>query len=189
VELSNVVAALDLLSATTFEGETYRHVSVGRPALSGEGARLVGGRWNPPGSFAVLYLALDIPTAIAEFARLATKQGRAGEDFLPRDLFTYETRLQHVVDLRISDNANAVHLDATSIAADDLTACQLVGEAAHHAGFEGVLAPSATGSGDALAIFLDRLLPDSVVKDVAVARWNEIPPLSDTSTLRIERPD
>ena len=90
MDLADVVAALDELAATDYAGSAYRHVTVGRQPLSGEGARLAGGRWNPPGSFAVLYLALDVPTVIREFNRLAEKQGRSVKDFLPRDLFTYD---------------------------------------------------------------------------------------------------
>jgi len=104
VDLNEVVAGLDRLSTTAFDGQAYRHVSVGRDPLSGEGARLVGGRWNPPGSFAVLYLGCDVATVVREFERLAIKQGRAVDEFLPRDMFTYELRLQHVLDLRVGEH-------------------------------------------------------------------------------------
>ncbi len=175
VELADLVAALDGLAASDFTGAAYRHVAVGRQALSGEGARLTGGRWNPPGSFAVLYLALDIPTAVREFRRLVQKQGLAPEDFLPRDLLTYDVGLQHVIDLRNDQHARAVGLDGEWLAHEDPSRCQQVGEAAHHAGFEGLLAPSAAGSGDVLAVFLDRTLPDSLLQDVASERWSMYP--------------
>ncbi len=175
MDLAEVVAALDRLAAGEFAGEAYRHVAAGRPALSGEGARLVGGRWNPPESFAVLYLALDRDTVARELHRLAARQGLAPEDFMPRDLFTYEVRLQHVIDLREERSAMAVGLAAGLMASDDPTECQLVGQAAHHAGFEGLLAPSATGAGDVLAVFLDRTLPDSIVRDTSCKRWIDPP--------------
>jgi RES domain-containing protein len=139
---------------------------------------MFGGRWNPPGSFAVLYLALDVATAVAEFKRLATKHGRQLEDFLPRDLFTYKVRLQHVIDLRVPEHAAALGVGLTE--EGDPRTFQLAGEAAHHVGFEAILAPSATRAGDILALFLDRLLPDSVVTDVSVTRWDAIP--ADTSS-------
>jgi hypothetical protein len=44
VDLSEVVAGLDELATTDFDGHAYRHVAVGCDPLSGEGARLVGGR-------------------------------------------------------------------------------------------------------------------------------------------------
>jgi RES domain-containing protein len=177
VHLADAVAALDGLAATDYEGRAYRHISIGRAALSGEGARLHGGRWNPPRSFAVLYLALDHATVVREFQRLATKQALSPQDFLPRDLLEYELRLQHVIDLRLDAHAEALGLDGGDMAADDPRSCQLVGEAAHHAGFEALLAPSATGAGDIAAVFLDRMLPGSLVRDVARTRWEDLPGL------------
>lgn len=177
MEIADAVAALDGLAATDYDGRAYRHVSVDRAALSGEGARLHGGRWNPPGSFAVLYLALDVATAVREFHRLATKQGLSPADFLPRDFVTYDLRVQHLIDLRIQEHALALNLDDERMTADDPAACQLVGEAAHHAGFEALLAPSATGAGDIAVVFLDRMLPGSRVREIASTRWDDAPPL------------
>lgn len=45
-----------------------------RSPLSGEGARLYGGRWNPKGT-AALYLARDAATAVAEFYQGLPKPG------------------------------------------------------------------------------------------------------------------
>lgn len=175
MEFADAVAALDGLTAAGYAGRVYRHVAVGRPALSGEGARLNGGRWNPPMSFAVLYVALDLPTTVREFHRLASKHGLAAADFLPRDLVTYDISLQHAIDLRVEEHARAVGLHHEQMTADEPASCQMVGEAAHHAGFEALLAPSATGVGDIAAVFLDRTLPDSVLHDVARSRWEEVP--------------
>ena len=175
MDLAAIVAALDGLAATDFSGRAYRHVSEGRDPLSGEGARLTGGRWNPPGSFAVLYLALDVPTTVNELRRSAARQGLVPADFLPRELYTYELRLQHVIDLRIDTHARAVGLQEGWLSDEDATACQAVGEAAHHVGFEALLAPSAAGPGEVLAVFLDRMLPDSLVKDIASERWEDVP--------------
>lgn len=168
------VAAVSSLPAIAFDGTAFRHVAVGYQPLSGEGARVTGGRWNPPGSFPVLYLALDRQTTAAEFRRLADKQGREMRDFLPRDLYSYEARLQRVLDLRELSARREVGLDG-ELDANDLAASQAIGEAAHLVGFEAVLAPSATGRGEVLAVLLDRLLPGSAVKDVGSERWGEIP--------------
>lgn len=51
-----------------WQGSAWRHVATGRPALSGEGARMVGGRCNP--------------------RRLAAKQLLAPDSFLPRTLYS-----------------------------------------------------------------------------------------------------
>jgi RES domain-containing protein len=45
-----------------------------REPFSGEGARLHGGRWNPPG-VAALYLGTDHATAIAEFYQSLARPG------------------------------------------------------------------------------------------------------------------
>lgn len=45
-----------------------------RSPFSGEGARLLGGRWNPKGAPA-LYLATDAATAVAEFYQSLPKPG------------------------------------------------------------------------------------------------------------------
>ena len=53
--------------------------------------------------------------------------------------------------------------------------CQEVGEAAHHLGREGILAPSATGTGTVLAVFVERVLPNSRLALVSTTRWDSIP--------------
>ena len=167
-----VVAAVSRLPAGPFGGTGFRHLATGYQPLSGEGARVTGGRWNPPDSFPVLYLGLDRQTTVAEFRRLAAKQGRAPSDFLPRDLCSYEVRLQHVLDVRGADTRRNVGL-SSELDGNDLAASQAVGEAAHLVGFEAILAPSATGSGEILAVLLDRLLPESAVRHLSSERWTE----------------
>jgi RES domain-containing protein len=145
--------------------------------MSGEGARIAGGRWNPKGSFAVLYLGLDEATVVAEFHRLAVKQRLAPADFLPRILFRYEGELHDLLDLRDEGALKAVGLTHSDLLADDAAACQEVGEAAFVAGREGILAPSATGAGGVLAVFLGRLGGESSLRDVASELWEEVPPI------------
>lgn len=171
MRLDEIVAALDGITASDYEGAAYRHIAVGYNALSGEGARRAGGRWNPAESFATLYVATHRDTAIREFRRLAARQNLSPASFLPRDLFTYEVRMQHVVDLTNEEHVRAAALTADDLRADDARRCQAVGQAAHHAGFEAIRAPSATQDGEVLAIFLDRLLPGSIVRDVSSERW------------------
>ena len=123
-----------------------------------------GGRWNPPESFGVLDLALDRDTVKAEFLRAAARHGLTPEDFLPRDLHEFRVRLEAVLDLRTETSLETVGLDLTRVRSDNPAPCQAVGEAAHYLGLEAVLAPSAAGSGNVLAILFDRVRPDSVVE-------------------------
>ena len=70
-------------------------------------------------------------------------------------------------------------LDENLLRADDPKQCQEIGGAAHHLGLEGILAPSATGSGTVLAVFVERLLPDSQLELVKTTVWNSVAGRSD----------
>lgn len=167
-----LVASVDTLPAAAFTGRGFRHQAAEYDPLSGRGARINGGRWNPPHSFSVLYLALDEPTVAAEFRRHAARQGRSLIDFLPRTLYAYDSTLQNVLDLRDEEARRAVGVTMTQITSDELLPCQHVGEAAQHLGREGILAPSATGSGQVLAVFLDSIAAGSSIEPHALGSWN-----------------
>lgn len=146
-----------------------------RHPLSGTGARTHGGRWNPPESFSTLYLALARETTIREFYRLAQRQGRSPEDFLPRRMYRYDVTLSAVLDLRESSTQLALELRDSELSADNPAACQQIGESAQYLGLEGILAPSATGEGVVLAVFFDRLQADSQVHDLDHETWVALP--------------
>jgi len=170
-----LVAAIDQLDPAAYAGEAFRHQAAQYNPLSGAGARSLGGRWNPPESFATLYLAIERETVVAEFNRMAERSRRAPQDFLPRRLYRYEVRLDGLVDLRVPDAMALVGLTAEDLRDDDPTACQAVGEAAQYLGREGVIAPSATGAGTILAVYFDRLEPESVLQPLDYENW-EAPP-------------
>jgi RES domain-containing protein len=170
-----LVATVDALDPVEFAGLAYRHLAAKWNPLSGAGARSAGGRWNPPESFATLYLAGEQETVIAEFERMAARAGRVAEDFLPRRLYRYEVRLAGLLDLRTPDARASVELHDDQLLSDDPAACQAIGEAAQYVGREGVIAPSATGSGTVLAVFFDRLGPDSVIQVIDFETWEAAP--------------
>lgn len=76
--------------------------------LSGEGARLFGGRFNPKGVSA-LYLSLDVTTAINE-----ASQG-FGARFPPLTLVSYEVDCDDIVDLSSTEGR-----DSAGVAYSDL---------------------------------------------------------------------
>jgi RES domain-containing protein len=161
-----------------FEGPAYRHLGPAYHPLSGEGARVHGGRWNPPDSFPVLYLATTLESVIAEFYRLAERAARPPEDLLPRHLRLYHVELQRVLDLSDEGNRLTIGVSSTEIRAENTARCQAIGDAAHYAGFEAVLAPSATRVGESLAIFSARLQAGSVVEPEGFEVWNDLPHLA-----------
>jgi RES domain-containing protein len=171
-----LASRLDALGSNSVQGVFYRHVAMGRDPRSGLGARINGGRWNPPESFSTLYLAEEIETVIGEFYRLAQRQGLHPRDFLPRDLYTFEVELEAVLDLRPDAARERVGLSPVELQSDDARACQAIGEAAHYLGLEGVAAPSAARrGGSVIAVFLDRIHPASRVEPTALDRWDEPP--------------
>jgi RES domain-containing protein len=171
-----LIARIDAIEPTTFVGQAFRHLSHDHHPLSGMGARIHGGRWNPPESFSTLYLALDRETTVREFYRLAERQGRDPEDFLPRRLYRYDIALGALLDFRDSATRAALQLSESELRSSDAAKCQQIGESAHRLGLEGILAPSATGEGIVLAVFFDRLHADSQVRDLDHEPWIAPPP-------------
>jgi RES domain-containing protein len=62
-----------------YEGSAFRQQSPRHDPLSGDGARILGGRFNPPESFPVLYLCTTRACAVAEAIR-ETPSDRTGVD-------------------------------------------------------------------------------------------------------------
>ncbi len=172
-----LLASLDALQPISFATEAFRHVAQDHHPLSGVGARLHGGRWNPPDSFSTLYLAVERETAVGEFYRLATRQGRAPGDFLPRFMYRYDVALSAVADLRDPDVRRRLGLGDRELKANDAVRCRQIGAAAYGLGLEGVIAPSAAVGGTVLAVFFDRLRADSLVRDLEREVWMA-PPLA-----------
>jgi RES domain-containing protein len=171
---AHLVDAVDQLDPVPYAGDLFRHVAAGRHPLSGAGARSLGGRWNPRDSFATLYLADEKATVEAEFRRMADRQGLDPTEFLPRRLYRIAVELRAVVDLTDRE-ALPFGLKNLDLVADNLSDTQALGEAAQYLGREAILAPSAAGRGHVLAVFIDRLLPDSRVVDLDYEIWTEVP--------------
>ncbi|MGH9896118.1 MAG: RES family NAD+ phosphorylase [bacterium] len=171
-----LVELLDELPRERFEGPTCRHIGPGAHPLNTAGAQVQGGRWNPPESFPVLYLALSDETAAAEFYRRAEGENRAPEDLLPRRLQRYELKLEAVLDLTDPEVRDHIGVSEEDIRSEDRRPCQAIGDAAHYVGFEAIRAPSATGTGEVLAVFFDRLKAESDVEPVDHEDWTELPP-------------
>ena len=95
-----------------FQGLLYRALNPirAREPLSGEGARLHGGRFNPKGVPA-LYTALSVMTAIREANQIGTLQ--------PTTLVSYEADITPVFDATDADALSNYGMTAADLAADD----------------------------------------------------------------------
>lgn len=172
----HITTAIDGLPETAISSYAFRHQAVAWSySQPGAGARTVGGRWNPPNSFATLYLGLSVKAVEAEFHRLAQRSGRDPADFLPRHLLKYEIELGAILDLTDAKARDALGLTDEQLRSNDPDFCQRIGEAAHHLGREGVRAPSATGTGHVVAVFVERLLPTSRLDLVSTTVWESTP--------------
>jgi len=171
----HLVDAIDHLDPSSFKGEAFRHIAAEWHPLSGAGARSQGGRWNPSESFSTVYLALSEETAIEEFRRMARRAGRSPEEFVPRRIYRVELALREVLDLTGPQEGLPDALAELDFQADDLAPTQAVGEAAQYLGREAIMAPSATGIGNVLAVFTDRLQPDSLIESKDFRTWTAAP--------------
>ena len=132
-------------------------------------------RFNPPGEFGVLYVALSPATARAELERQAQRLGIRVSRLAPRVMLTLAVRLQRVLDLTDARVREEHRISADQLRSDDYSACQRLARDARLAGYDAILYSSATGAGANLAIFLDALNPDSIVEVSEI----EILPLVD----------
>lgn len=162
---------VDSLGSIAFTGVVFRHIAPHRGCTSGEGARQAGGRWNPPDTFPVLYTGLNEPAVVEEFYRLADRSSLPAESFLPRTLCVIEVELQAVLDLRSEESLSRVGLTMDQLRSYSMRECQAVGNAAHRLRLEGILAPSATGVGEVLAIFELNLRNTSRVAELERRHW------------------
>ncbi|HMO96384.1 MAG TPA: RES domain-containing protein [Tepidiformaceae bacterium] len=148
----DVLAALDGLEPTGFEGTCYRWTSPDRQPLSGTGARLMGGRWNPVGVPAI-YLAQPEAACVAEFTKVAESQPGGRTGFLRPIVHEVYVEGLTVLNLRTNATRAAVGLSLAAIMAPDHTACREVGYAASYLGVHAIVAPSSTGVGSVVAVY------------------------------------
>ena len=140
--------------------------------LSGEGARRFGGRFNLPQSFPVIYLCTTPGCAAAELIRQASRQSLAIDDLLPREFWRIEGELDKVLDLLDDSTLSMIGIDRDDLIRDDQTLTRQIGEAAYEHQFQAILAPSATGVDQVLAIFTENLA-GAVLDPTLIGEWKE----------------
>lgn len=163
--------AIGLAPAGPLSIVAYRNQAKGFDPRSDDGARRLGGRFNPPHSFPVLYLCLTRPCVVAELTRQAERQGLNVDALLPRELFEFSADLDKVLDLTDKATRDALGIAPPDLVREDHRFTQEIGEAAHEHGFQAIRYPSATGIDHVLAIFPEKLA--GAVLDVKLlGEWN-----------------
>ncbi|WEX75027.1 RES domain-containing protein [Sinorhizobium numidicum] len=92
-----------------YHGKLYRALNpiYAREPLSGRGAELYGGRFNPKGVPA-LYSSLSVMTALREANQVGSLQ--------PTTLVSYDAEIERVFDTRDEEALAAEHMDAVALA-------------------------------------------------------------------------
>jgi RES domain-containing protein len=153
-------------------------VSPRHDPLSGEGAWIFGGRFNPPDSYSVLYICTTRPCAIAELRRLGQRQSIGMQALMPRHVYYYRITLDSVLDLTDESTRARAQIGFEALISPDWSACQDLGKRAYQTSVQGILSPSATGVDDVLALFIDSL-GSSVLEPRLVEEWRTIDDLNE----------
>jgi RES domain-containing protein len=141
--------------------------------LSGEGARIHGGRFNPPDSFPVLYLCTTRACAVAEFERLGERFAIGMAGLLPRSLYRHQVVLGRVLDLTSRSVLRTLGVSPDTLTGPGWTETQDLGRAAHDTGWEALLTPSATLVDQVLAVFPDNIGPGAIAAEL-VETWKRL---------------
>lgn len=98
-----------MIVAGAYRGKLYRALNpiYAREPLSGKGAELYGGRFNPKGMPA-LYCSLTVPTALREANQVGNLQ--------PTTLVSYDAEIEGVFDGRDEAALHAEGMDASALA-------------------------------------------------------------------------
>lgn len=148
-------------------GEAFRHMAARWDSpMSGEGARIRGGRFNPPDSFPVLYLCTTRPCTVAELRQLGRRQLIGVEGLLPRVLYRYEVSLDLVLDLTSETSLEHLGVTEQQVTGSDLTIPRQIGESAHATGSQAIKAHSATGVDQVIAVFPESLGSGRIIPEL-----------------------
>lgn len=161
------------VAPTGLDSVGYRNQAPGFDPRSGEGARRLGSRYNPPRSYPVIYLCLTRPCVVAELTTQAARQSVQVSDLLPRELWSVETTLERVLDLTDDVVLDTLGIDAEDLVRPDHSFTRQIGEAAHERQFQAIRSSSATGVDHVLAVFPENLGVATLTVELAQAWESE----------------
>lgn len=172
----DLLDALDTLERVRVERTVWRAVRKGRDPLSGSAT---AGRWDP-GTFDVLYTALERDGAIAEINFQLSRQPvfPSKVDFIVSGIAVRTTRTLKFANL---NELKPLGVNVREYAKVLYGRTQEIGDAAAFLGFDGIIAPNVRWDCHNLIIFSDQVQPDdlelvgsSVIDFAAWRRENRI---------------
>lgn len=150
------------LDAVYFRVAGPRHTTA-TEIVSGIGAQMAGGRWNPPGEMRVVYLSRDPETALSEALAHRRYYNLPVADEMPKVIISVSVQLERVLNLCGAGLSGKVPDSMGELLAEDWrafnargieSASQAVGWAGFSANFQGLLVPSkASPDGYNLLVF------------------------------------
>ncbi len=174
---SDLIAAVSHAAAANVSGVFYRHTSPDYNPLVGSSS---GGRWGCRGTYSIRYVGRPPDSVLIEAYRhlVDDDEELTGEMVGPRVFSTLTVSVTAVLDLRDASAQRSVGLSLAALQSDvdGYAPCQRVGQVAHQLGMHGVIAPAATGLGETLALFPERLPPAEFPSVTDQTRWEHLPP-------------
>lgn len=134
------------------------------------------GRWGK--TFPVIYLGRPAGSVTVEaYRHLVEPFGIPRSAVQPRVLYTVSVQVQTVLDLTERARQESVDLTDPDLMSevDDYEACQQVARAAHQLEIHGILAPAATGLGQTLALFAQRISASERPVVLEETWWSQLP--------------
>jgi RES domain-containing protein len=149
--LLNLKKAISSLPITRFDGVVYRVVieRLREKILSTEGNRFYPGRYHVIGETGVLYTSLDEELAVRELSRHADRHALK-EKLVAGKIYV---RLHNVLDLTQASTLRKLAISKEDLMSSDRLIPQAISIQARKAGLQGLIVPSATGTGQNLIVF------------------------------------
>jgi RES domain-containing protein len=170
-----------------WNGAAYRFAEVEYASeadlITGLGAKISGGRWNPKASFPVLYTSLTPETALAEIKAHYDYYELDFADATPTVLTSIDVDLHHVLDITNGRVRTGLRISLKRMKGEDwrkinrnnqISLTQSLGRKLKEEGFEAILVPSfASLKSCNLVIFPENLRPTS---SISIANVQKLPP-------------
>lgn len=167
------LGGISAVAVKPFKGTVHRVVpdAFRDKVLSTEGNRYFAGRYNLVGETGILYTSIGKDLALREIGRHAARTPLAGGLAVGR----FVVSLRKVLDLTDPKTLGALEITEEDITGPEWGLTQAISRSARNAGFQGILAPSASGSGVNLVIFENNLAEGCALEVEAVFRPAERP--------------